>query len=116
MWTTSRRSSRCPSPLQLWASSPAAARNDVHQDDQGDDYHCGNSDYGNRRDGDDHARFLSYGSRTETSWRFQTEGTFPNKCGGPVPSPHQGRSGSKPPALEVPLTGTSKHSSFGVGA
>ena len=49
---------RCPSPLHLWGSSSAAARKDVHQDDQGDDYHCGDSDYGNRGRGDDHPRFL----------------------------------------------------------
>jgi hypothetical protein len=47
--------------LQLWASLAAAARDDVHECDQGDDYHCGDSDYGNRGCAEDHPSLLSSG-------------------------------------------------------
>lgn len=38
--------------------------------------------------------------------------TGPNECGGSVPSPHQGRSGSKPPTVVVPSTATRKQAAF----
>ena len=44
--------------LQLRASPSASTRNHVHEHDQGEDNHHSDSDDGNRRCGDDHARIL----------------------------------------------------------
>jgi hypothetical protein len=48
------------------ASLSAAARDDVHERDQGDDGHRSDGNDGDRGRGDDHLPFLSYGAAVRT--------------------------------------------------